>query len=157
MINVLINGINGKMGQEVLKQIEASEIFNVISGIDTSDSNTRSFPIYFNTSEIEEIPDLIIDFSVPKASLNVLEYANKYHIPIVIATTGFNDEEFKIIKEYSTKLPIFKSVNMSYEINLMAEIVSKLSTKLSDSDIEIIETHHNRKIDSPSRYSPYLS
>lgn len=96
------------------------------------------------------MPDVIIDFSVPQATFGILEFAKKNHIPIVIATTGFSDSEMKKIEKYSESLPIFKSANMSYEINLMAKIISELAVKLENSDIEIIETHHNRKIDAPS-------
>lgn len=138
------------MGQEVLKQINASDEFSIIAGVDVSRISTRCFPIYTDISEINEKPDAIIDFSIPKASLKILEYASKNNVPIVIATTGFSEEDMKIVKNASANLPIFKSANMSYEINIMAEIVSKLATQLQDSDIEIIETHHNKKIDSPS-------
>jgi 4-hydroxy-tetrahydrodipicolinate reductase len=138
------------MGQEVLKQINNSDKFSVIAGVDITSIDTRCFPIYNNVSEIKEKPDVIIDFSVPKASLKILEYASKKHIPIVIATTGLSEEDMNIVKKEANNLPIFKSANMSYEINLMADIVSKLATQLQDSDIEIIETHHNKKIDSPS-------
>ena len=140
MINVLIHGINGRMGQEVLKQVEKSEDFSLCSGIDKDD----------NIESISNIPDVIIDFSIPNASINMLEFAVKNNIPVVIATTGFSDEQNKLINEYSKVIPIFKSANMSYEINIMSEIVSKLAVLLKDSDIEIVETHHNKKIDSPS-------
>ena len=93
---------------------------------------------------------MIIDFSNPKATLDVLEYAKQKLIPIVIATTGFTESEIKLIKESAKVIPIFKSNNMSYEISLMGEIVSKLAVKLKDADIEIVETHHRNKIDSPS-------
>ncbi len=140
MIKVLIHGINGKMGQEVLKQLNKLENFTFCCGIDKDD----------NIEEITQFPDVIIDFSLPIASMNMLEYANKNKIPVVIATTGFSEEQNNQIKEFSKTLPIFKSANMSYEINIMSDIVSKLATLLKDSDIEIIETHHNKKIDSPS-------
>lgn len=150
MINVLINGICGKMGNEVLNQIKKSDKFKVICGIDSFNSNVQDITVFSNTDDIPEKPDIIIDFSIPKATLNILTYANKHHIPTVIATTGFSNEEIKTIDNYSKTLPIFKSANMSYEINLMANLVAELATKLKDSDIEIVETHHNKKIDAPS-------
>ena len=149
MIKVLINGSNGRMGQEVAKAINNSEDFEILCGFDKTIAPS-SFPTFNDINSINLIPDVIIDFSIPKATLNILEFAKKHKIPTVIATTGFNDEEQKIVEEYSKELPIFKSANMSYEVNLMAKLVAELSKKLSDSDIEIIETHHNRKIDSPS-------
>lgn len=150
MINVLINGFNGKMGQEVLSQITSNNNFTCVCGTDIEDGDVQGIKVYSNPEEISEKVDVIIDFSIPKATLNILEYANKNHIPIVIATTGFSDDDLKVIENYSKTLPIFKSANMSYEINLMADLVANLATKLKDSDIEIVDTHHNRKIDAPS-------
>lgn len=140
MIKVLINGYNGKMGQMVLNQIKASQDFECIGGTDIS----------LSINEITEKPDVIIDFSTPEASLSILQYAEKNKIPVVIATTGFSDEQTAKIKKYSKTLPIFKSANMSYETNLMIALVSKLAKELTGSDIEIVETHHNKKVDAPS-------
>ncbi len=149
-MKVLINGCNGKMGQEVANEIKNMQDMDVICGVDRFDTGDNTFPVFTNVSDIDIIPDVIIDFSIPEATLKILEFANKNHIPIVIATTGFSDNEIKKIEKYSETLPIFKSANMSYEINLMAKLVSQVATKLENADIEIIETHHNRKIDSPS-------
>ncbi len=150
MLKVLINGINGRMGQEVLNQVNSSDEFEISCGVDKYINNDLSFNTYTDISSIKETLDVIIDFSIPIASMNILEFAKEKKIPIVIATTGFSDEELSIIKEYSKEIPIFRSGNMSYEINIMADIVSKLATQLKDSDIEIVETHHRNKIDSPS-------
>ena len=150
MIKVLINGITGRMGQALLDQINLSQDFEVCAGISKFENNSFKFPVYTDFNLIKEIPDVIIDFSVPEASLNILEYAKLKNIPIVIATTGFSDKELDIIENTSEIIPIFISGNMSYEINVMEDIVSKLAVLLKDSDIEIIETHHRNKIDSPS-------
>ena len=149
MINVLINGINGRMGQEVLKAINTSSDFEVCCGVDKFET-CNPFPIYTDISCIKENVDVIIDFSIPEATLNILEYASKNKIPTVIATTGFSEEQLKKIEDYSKIIPIFHSGNMSYEVNVMADIVAKLAKILTTSDIEIIETHHRNKIDSPS-------
>ncbi len=152
MINVLISGAHGKMGQEVFNQIKQNDKFNVICGFDIKEDLNHSFPIYNDFKNIENNSniDVIIDFSIPEASLNILGYACENNIPIVIATTGFNDEQLLLIEKYSKELPIFKSANMSFEVCLMSKIVANLAVQLKDSDIEIIESHHNRKIDSPS-------
>lgn len=150
MIKVLINGINGRMGQEVLKQVILSDDFEVCCGVDKFNDKETDFPIYTDVNSIKETPDVIIDFSVPEASMNILEFAKDKKIPAVISTTGFSDEQLHTIVEYSKLIPIFRSGNMSYEINIMADIVAKLATQLKDSDIEIIETHHRNKLDAPS-------
>ncbi|MGN1330864.1 MAG: 4-hydroxy-tetrahydrodipicolinate reductase [Clostridia bacterium] len=150
MIKVLINGCNGKMGQEVANAISRNDNFQTICGVDKLDTGDNNFPVYTDTSLIKEEPDVIIDFSIPAATFNILEYAKSQKIPVVIATTGFLDEELEKIKEYSKEIPIFKSANMSFEISLMSHIVSEVTKYLPKADIEIIETHHNRKIDAPS-------
>ena len=150
MIKVLINGCNGKMGQEVLNAINNNENFEVLNGVDIKENHDYIFPVYTNTDEIKEKPDVIIDFSVPVATMKILEYAKENNVPIVIATTGLSEEEKQKIKEYSKTIPIFQSANMSYDINLMKKVVEEVAKNLNQTDIEIVETHHNRKIDSPS-------
>ena len=115
-----------------------------------ADNGKYIFPVYNKLEDIKEKPDAIIDFSVPKATMNILKYAMEQKIPIVIATTGLSKEENEYIKECSKEISIFQSANMSYDINLMKKIVAEVAKMLSDTDIEIIETHHNRKIDAPS-------
>ena len=148
-MNILLNGATGRMGKEVIKKVAEEKDLNITCGVGIGENNEK-FPIYENTKDIEEKVDVIIDFSIPKASINILEYARKNKIPIVIATTGFSDEELKVIKEASEEIPVFRSSNMSLDINLMAKIVQEIARVLNDTDIEIIETHHNRKVDSPS-------
>ena len=150
MINVLLNGCNGNMGKEIKKYIDNIENFSIICGFDRIDSGDNDFQVYTDTNRIIETPDIIIDFSVPTASINILNYAVSKKIPIVIATTGFSNEQLYVLQEASKSIPIFKSSNMSLEINIMNILVSKLSKLLTDCDIEIIETHHKNKIDAPS-------
>ena len=140
MIKVLINGIDGHMGQMLLNQINSNENFTCIGGADKDKS----------INDVKEKADVIIDFSVPVATMSMLEYAKEKKIPVVIATTGFSEEQNKMILDCSKELPIFKSANMSFETNLMIKLVSKLAKELSNSDIEIVDVHHNRKVDSPS-------
>lgn len=150
MIKVLINGCNGKMGQELAKAIEKNDNFKTICGVDRIDTGDNKFSVYTDITKIAEEPDVIIDFSVPISTFNVLQYAVEKHIPIVICTTGFSKEELEKIEELSKQVPIFRSSNMSYEINLMSKLVAQITRYLKDSDIEIVETHHNRKVDAPS-------
>lgn len=150
MINVFVNGCNGRMGRTLISQIKKSNIFNLVGGFDINKDELADFPIFTNFEDIKISFDVIIDFSYPDGSLNILEYASIKKIPVVIATTGFSKEQELKIQEYGKKIPIFKSANMSYEISLMSQIVSEVAKKLSNADIEIIETHHNQKKDAPS-------
>ncbi len=142
MINILLNGSKGKMGKAFTEYIKNIPDFNLEYSIDKENSNL------FNS--IFKKPDVIIDFSTPASTFNGLNYAVENLIPIVIATTGFSKEEENIIKEYSEAIPIFKSSNLSYGINVFSNIAAILTKKLDKVDIEIIEKHHRNKLDSPS-------
>ena len=107
-------------------------------------------PVYSDISKIKDIPDVIVDFSQVHATLEILKFAADKHIPIVIATTGFNREQEEIVESYSKQIPIFKSANMSFDINLMCKLVNQIAPLFSNSDIEITETHHRNKVDAPS-------
>ena len=149
MIKILINGCNGKMGQVVSELAKKDEEIEVIGGFDIS-QRKDDYPIFTNIDEINVKPDVIIDFSIPQATFNILEYALKTRTPIVIATTGFTDVENKKIEETSQKVAIFKSANMSFDVTMMKNLLKQIAPKLEGTDIEITEIHHNRKIDSPS-------
>lgn len=142
MINILLNGCKGNMGTALTNYIKNISDFNLLYGIDKNNSN-----LIYN---ISQKPDVIIDFSTVSSSLNILDYAVENLIPIVIATTGFSQDDENKISEFSEAIPIFKSSNMSYGINIFSNIVSYFSQHLKDMDIEIIEKHHRNKVDSPS-------
>ena len=149
-MNILLNGANGRMGKEVIIASRNLDNMNIVCGFDREEYLNGEFPIYNKIQNIKENVDVIIDFSVPSATFEILKYAKENRIPTVVATTGFSEQELEKIKEISKQLPIFRSSNMSLDINLIASIVQKVAEVLKDNDIEIIETHHNKKIDSPS-------
>lgn len=157
MLEVMVNGCSGKMGQIVCDLVEQNENLVLKCGFDKNVTGEFAFPVFNKIEDITEKPDVIIDFSVPVATLTILKYAAKNHIPVVIATTGFSSDEEKIIEDYSKQIPIFKSANMSYDIMIMKKLVKWLAPLLKDTDIEITETHHNRKIDSPSGTAQMLA
>ena len=156
MIKILINGCNGKMGQVVSKLAKKDENIEIIGGFDIS-KRDEDYPIFTNIEEINVKPDVIIDFSIPQATFNILNFALKTNTPIVIATTGFTDEENKKIEEMSKKVAIFKSANMSFDVTMMKNLLKQIAPKLEGTDIEITEIHHNRKIDSPSGTAQMLA
>ena len=150
MIKILINGVYGNMGTEVAKQIKKHPNMYLLGGFDRHIIHNLGFPVYNDFNNIFELPNVVIDFSAPESTINFLNFAKSKKIALVIATTGFNQEQKDQILEASDEIPIFLSANMSYEISLMKDIVSNLSQKLPNSEIEIIETHHSEKTDSPS-------
>ena len=101
MLEVLVNGCNGKMGQVVCDLVEKDEELLLKCGFDKENTGEFAFPVYTNINEITEKPDVIIDFSIPIATFNILEYAKENKVPVVIATTGFTEEQENLIKEYS--------------------------------------------------------
>ena len=149
-MNILVSGALGRMGKEVITCIEKETDLNLICGFSQEEGTIGEIPVYNDIDKINETPDVIIDFSHAHATLEILKFASKKQIPIVIATTGFNQEQEKIIESYSKTLPIFKSANMSFDINLMCKLISEIAPLFADSDIEITETHHRNKVDAPS-------
>ncbi len=156
MFKVLVNGCNGKMGKIVCDFVEKNENLELCGGFDLKEENDK-LKTYTNVDNIDVNPDVIIDFSVPISTLNILKYAEKNKIPIVIATTGFSNEENEIIKQSSKNIPIFKSANMSFDVTMMKNLLKQIAPKLEGTDIEVTEVHHNRKIDSPSGTAQMLA
>lgn len=152
MLNILINGSNGTMGQILDDFLQTQKNVHILYKIDTNTKdNLRSLTNCIIT------PDVIIDFSTPKATLEALDYAIEKFIPMVIATTGFTDEENIKIKDASKSIPIFKSSNMSYAIHIISNILKQISKDLNNYDIEILDKHHNNKKDAPSGTSLLLA
>ena len=115
MIKILINGINGKMGTEVAKQIKKHPNMYLLGGFDRHIIHNLGFPVYNDFNNIFELPNVVIDFSAPESTINFLNFAKSKKIALVIATTGFNQEQKDQILEASDEIPIFLSANMSYE------------------------------------------
>ena len=155
MTGIILSGCNGKMGKAVTKSVAEAENIEIVGGIDIYTENLSGYPVFSNPStvsdDITKKADVIIDFSNPSALAGLLEYAVKNSIPAVISTTGLNDAQINLIKDASAKIPVFFSANMSLGVNLVCELAKKAASVLGDSfDIEIIEMHHNQKIDAPS-------
>ena len=150
MLKIGLSGCNGRMGQVVTDVCELFDDFKIVSGFDINTKNNYAYPVYADPFEFAGDIDVIIDFSNPLAIKNLLSYCIKRKLPIVICSTGFCDEQLEMIKEASEKIPIFKSANMSIGINLIVDLIEKATKVLEGYDIEIIEKHHNKKIDSPS-------
>ncbi|MDE5984721.1 MAG: 4-hydroxy-tetrahydrodipicolinate reductase [Eubacterium sp.] len=151
MTRIIITGANGKMGNVIQSVVAGREDCEIIAGIDLNTAENGKFPIYKSISEVEEKADVVIDFSNPILLDELLAYAENTGTALVIATTGYDDEQKKKIADASKKSPIFFTYNMSMGINLLANLAKKAVEILgSDFDIEIVEKHHNQKIDAPS-------
>lgn len=151
MINIILVGANGKMGQVISRIADEDANTNIVCGIDINTERKNSFPVYSSFSDVKEPSDVIIDFSHPSSLSSTLEYAINNKKAIVIATTGLSKDQLLSIKDASSKIPVFFSANMSLGVNLIIQLAKKAALLLEDNfDIEIIEKHHNLKIDAPS-------
>ena len=151
MINIIISGYNGKMGKTLVNLITNFPNLKLVGGIDKFTDINASFKTFTSPLEVNIDYDVIVDFSRPEALKELLILSKEKNKPIVICTTGFNSEELNLIQEYSKIIPIFKSANMSYGVNILNSLLKLISSKLYENyDIEIIEKHHNQKVDSPS-------
>lgn len=155
MAGIILTGCNGKMGRAVTNSVSDTDGCEIVAGIDVFTEERYGYPVFASPSliseELTKNADVIIDFSNPSALAGLLEYAVKNSIPAVICTTGLNDSQLNLIKTASEKIPVFFSANMSLGVNLVCELAKKAASVLGDSyDIEIIEMHHNQKIDAPS-------
>lgn len=154
MAGIILSGCNGKMGRVVTLAVGES-VDKIVGGIDIYDEELSGYPVFSSpalvTKEIIDKADVIIDFSNPGALAGLLEFAVKNSIPAVIATTGLNESQIGLIKNAAKKIPVFFTANMSLGVNLMCELAKKAVKVLGDSfDVEIIEMHHNQKLDAPS-------
>ena len=149
MLKIIINGYSGSMGKVLTKCANEDSELEIICGASKDDLDVP-FKTYHKMSEVEELADVIIDFSHHSTIDDTLSYAIKTKTPIVIATTGFNDEELTKIKKASNIIPIFHSSNMSLGVNVLVKLVKEAAKSLNGFDIEIIEKHHNKKLDAPS-------
>ncbi|NLI60402.1 MAG: 4-hydroxy-tetrahydrodipicolinate reductase [Clostridiales bacterium] len=152
MTKIIIHGCNGKMGQVVASMAVRQPDIEVVAGIDRhTDAFNNPFPVYSSLNECPEDCDVIIDFSLPQALPSLLDAALSRKCGLVIATTGFSAQEQATIEKHSKEIPIFQAANMSVGINLMYQLIQKAAQVLGESfDIEIIEKHHNEKVDAPS-------
>ncbi len=148
MIKLLIHGIQGAMGLNVYNLAKESGKFEIY-GFDRS-TDFKDVKVYNDLSNIDVEMDLIIDFSHYSLIDNLLEYANNTKTPLVLCTTGLEDTTEKKIIDYKNNFPIFQSGNMSLGINVLIELAKIGARSLKGFDIEIIERHHNKKVDAPS-------
>ena len=149
-MKVIINGYSGTMGQVLTQCVADDEELELVAGISPKHHDVDGFNTYSSFADVKEDSDVVIDFSNPLALDGILEYCLKTKTPVVLATTGYNDEEMEKIHEAAKQIPVFLSFNMSLGVNILLKLVKEAAKNLANFDIEIIEKHHNKKVDSPS-------
>ncbi|MBQ7336285.1 MAG: 4-hydroxy-tetrahydrodipicolinate reductase [Clostridia bacterium] len=151
MMNILICGVGGRMGREVAKlALDGVRGAVPVAAYDILPMDTREFPTYTDWNAVSEKIDCIIDFSHHAGTAALLDFAVSRKLPVVLATTGHTPEELALIDHAAEQIPIFRSANMSLGVALLVELAKTTAKTFPDADIEIIEKHHNRKLDAPS-------
>lgn len=150
MVRIILNGCSGRMGKAITGAAESFSELTIVAGIDKQVINS-AYPIFENILKCTVEADVILDFSRPDTLADLISYAKQKKLPIVICTTGFTKEQELAIEESSKEIAIFRSGNMSFGINVINNILKQVSSLLYENfDIEIIEKHHNQKVDAPS-------
>ena len=150
MLKVIVNGCSGKMGRVLSKCIMDDYDLELICGVSLDNTDDLNIKTYSNFNDITEKADVVIDFSHHSALDSILDYCLKIKTPLVIATTGYNNEELEKIYDASKTIPLLHSYNMSLGVNVLLRLVKEASKILNTFDIEVIEKHHNKKVDAPS-------
>lgn len=151
MTNFIFCGAAGRMCRATMEIANSSDKYNMVAGVDVIDVPNFPVPLYQNINECKESADVIIDFSHHSALPAILEYAVSKKMPVIVATTGHTEDELSLMKKASEVIPVFHSGNFSLGINLLIELAKKATAVLGlDADIEIVEAHHNKKLDAPS-------
>ena len=151
MTRIIMNGCNGKMRQVITRLAAEDSDAEIVAGFDIRDDKENTYPVFTNPEEFEGEADVVIDFSHPSSLTGILSFCKKRKLPVIICTTGLSSEQKEEFKEASKEIPVFFSANMSIGINLLIDLAKKAAKLLEGSfDIEIVERHHNQKIDAPS-------
>jgi len=152
MTRVIMHGCNGKMGQIITGLIAADSEIEIVAGVDTSDHIKNTYPVFSRIAECDVAADVVIDFCVAQAVDGLLDYCVEKQIPCVLCTTGLSEAQLAHVEEASEKVAVLKSANMSLGINMLLKILKEAAQILVPAgfDIEIVEKHHNLKVDAPS-------
>lgn len=152
MIKVIMSGCNGKMGQTISGIVAEDEETRIVAGFDIQDNKDNGYPVFTDMGKCDVEADVVIDFSSSKATDGLLDYCVERKLPLVLCTTGLSEEQLEKVKSASEKIPVLKSANMSLGINTIMKLLKEAAKVLAPAgyDIEIVERHHNQKVDAPS-------
>ena len=152
MVEVILHGCNGRMGQMLSGLIAEDEEMKVVAGIEPSGEAKNDYPVYKSFDELKETADVIIDFSTASAIDGLLDYCEKTHTPLVLCSTGLSEAQLGRVERLAKVSAVLVSANMSLGINVLLKLLKSVTGTLYENgfDIEIVEKHHNQKLDAPS-------
>jgi len=149
MIQVIMSGALGRMGRAIAENVKLEENMRIVAGVDKAEG-TADFPIYHDIRDVKEAADVIVDFSNPENLQNICQYAEEHNIALVVGTTGILEEDRKKLHAAAQKVPVIASHNVHVGTYVFINLVKQAAKLLPDFDVEIVERHHNQKIDAPS-------
>ncbi|WP_300268828.1 4-hydroxy-tetrahydrodipicolinate reductase [uncultured Flavonifractor sp.] len=151
MLRLILSGCNGRMGRAVEHLCAAQPDLEIAAGFDLLGTGDRDFPVFSSPAEFQGQADAVIDFSSPAALPALLDFCTARRVPVVLATTGYSQEQLAAIDRAAERIPVFRSANMSVGVNVLLALVRQATAALGgDYNIEIVEKHHNKKVDAPS-------
>lgn len=152
MTRIIMCGCNGAMGRTITEIVKDDPEAEIVAGIDVTDSGDNAYPVYTRLADCQIEADAIIDFSTPKLLSDLLAYSKEKKMPMVLCTTGYSEDQLADIEAAATETAILKSANMSLGINTLLKLVQDAARVLAAEgfDVEIVEKHHNQKLDAPS-------
>ena len=152
MTRIIMSGCNGAMGRTITGIVEEDSEAEIVAGIDVVDNGQNSYPVFSDIRDCDVEADAIIDFSTPKILDSLLAYSEEKGVPVVLCTTGYSEEQLAQIEAAAERTAVLKSANMSLGINTLMKLVQDAAKVLAAEgfDVEIVEKHHNQKLDAPS-------
>ena len=152
MTRAIMHGCNGHMGQVITAMCKEDENIEIVAGIDLNDTFANDYPVFTSLQACDVPADVVIDFCNAKAVDGLLDYCEAKQIPLVLCTTGLSEEQLARVEEVSGRVAVLRSANMSLGINTLMDLLKKATAVFADAgfDIEIVEKHHNQKLDAPS-------
>ena len=152
MVRIIMNGCNGHMGRVISDLVAKDEDAEIVAGVDIADAGIHSYPVFTDIHACDVQADVMIDFSSAKATDAVLEYCGEKELPLVLCTTGLSEEQIEKVNETAKKTAVLRSANMSLGINTLLKLLQDAAKVLAAAgfDMEIVERHHNLKVDAPS-------
>ena len=152
MVRAIMHGCNGRMGQVITGLIKNDEEIEIVAGIDTYTGLANTYPVFGSIEKCDVEADVVIDFSNAKAVDQLLDHCAEKNLPVVLCTTGLSEEQLQKVEETAKKTAVLKSANMSMGINLLLKLLQDATKVLAPAgfDIELVEKHHNQKVDAPS-------
>ena len=152
MTKMIMHGCNGRMGHVIVDLVKEDNDIEVVAGVDAFGESTYDFPVFKSLDDCTVQADVIVDFSNASAAEGLLSFCEKKQIPVVLCSTGLSEEQLHRVKEASSKVAVLKSANMSVGVNTLFKVLKEVSPLFAAAgfDIEIVEKHHNQKLDAPS-------